>query len=76
MDEPLPYVDVEVKKAFSNLITKLIEEKLVSQLIITSQSRDFIEMIIEEAKKTEIPTELIEVTRRNGERELSIKYVT
>ncbi len=76
MDEPLPYVDVEVKKAFSNLITKLIEEKLVSQLIITSQSRDFIEMIIEEAKKTEIPTELIEVARRNGERELSIKYVT
>ncbi len=75
MDEPLPYVDVEVKKAFSNLITKLIEEKLVSQLIITSQSRDFIEMIIEEAKKTEIPTELIEVARRNGERELSIKYV-
>ncbi len=75
MDEPIPYVDIGVKRSFANLVTRLIRERLVSQLIITSQSRDFIETIIEEAEKENIPVELVEIERRDSERSLRISYI-
>ncbi len=75
MDEPIPYVDVEVRKAFASLITRLITERLVSQLVITSQSREFIDQIVQEARSKNVPVELIEIERIDGDRRVKVSYV-
>ncbi len=75
MDEPIPYVDVEVRRAFAELITRLITERLVSQLVVTSQSREFIEQIVEEARRQKVPVELIEIERIDGDRRIKVSYI-
>jgi len=76
MDEPIPYVDIGVKRSFANLVVRLVKERLVSQLVITSQSRDFIDIIIEEARRNNIPVEFVEIERKDSERSIKVNYIS
>ncbi len=63
MDEPIPYVDIEVRRAFAKLLIKLLSDGMVSQLIITTQSKELTQELISEAKNIKIPITLIELSK-------------
>ncbi len=75
MDEPMPYVDVAIRSSFSTLISKLVKECLVNQLIITSQSREFIDQIIREALKNNINTTLLSIEREDSQRRIKVEKI-
>ncbi len=75
MDEPIPYVDVAIRSSFASLVTKLILEKFVRQVIITSQSREFINNIISEASKNGIKVSMINIVREDSRRKIVIEKV-
>ncbi len=57
-DEPLPYVDREVKSAFVNMVKNLAERY---QLFLASQSREFIDMLRES-----LPAKLFTISKRES----------
>ena len=75
MDEPMPYVDVAIRSSFSTLVSKLVKECLVNQLIITSQSREFIDQIIREALKNNINTTLLSIEREDSQRRIKVEKI-
>ena len=75
MDEPIPYVDINVRQMFSKLITKLISEGIVNQIIIATQNKELVSMLINDAKEFNITTQLIEIIREDNKRELKITQI-
>lgn len=63
MDEPIPYVDIEVRRAFARLSTRLLSDGMISQLIIATQSRELTQEFISEAKNMKVPVMLIELSK-------------
>ncbi len=73
MDEPIPYVDEAIRSSFARLVTSLVKQGLVSQLIVTSQSREFIEKVVNEASANDIPVMLIRIVREDSQRRIEIE---
>ncbi|MEM1597094.1 MAG: SMC family ATPase [Pyrobaculum sp.] len=60
-DEPIPYVDVNVRKAFSELVKTLSERY---QIILATQSREFAELLKTEVQNAKFYTVVKEETSR------------
>ncbi|NPB00488.1 MAG: SMC family ATPase [Crenarchaeota archaeon] len=73
MDEPIPYVDEAIRASFAKLVTSLVREGLVNQLIVTSQSREFIEQVVSEASLNEIPVTFIRIVREGSQRRIEVE---
>ncbi|GGP21211.1 chromosome segregation protein SMC [Thermocladium modestius] len=61
MDEPLPYVDENVKKALAALLVNILREGITNQVIIATQDSTLMNVISEEAKDTGIGIGTIEL---------------
>ncbi|MFB6470543.1 MAG: AAA family ATPase [Vulcanisaeta sp. AZ3] len=70
MDEPIPYVDENIRKAFATLLARLIKEGLVGQIIITTQSDELKNDITNAAREAGIKYSVIELIKRDNEREI------
>ncbi|NPA23774.1 MAG: SMC family ATPase [Crenarchaeota archaeon] len=73
MDEPIPYVDEAIRSSFAKLAASLIRQGLVSQLIITSQSREFIDQVVSEASSQNIPVTLLKIVREDSKRRIEVE---
>ncbi|BDR91769.1 AAA family ATPase [Vulcanisaeta souniana] len=70
MDEPVPYVDQNIRKAFATLLTRFIGEELIGQVIITTQSGDLVNDITNAAKENGIKYKVIKLIKDGNERRI------
>ncbi|WP_243670974.1 hypothetical protein [Vulcanisaeta sp. JCM 16161] len=70
MDEPIPYVDVNIRRAFASLLARFISEGLVNQVIITTQSEDLVNDIINAARETNVKYSIIRLVKEGNERRI------
>ena len=70
MDEPIPYVDQNIRKAFASLLVRLIKEGLVGQVIITTQSEDLANEIVSTARDEGVEYNMIKLVKEGNERRI------
>ncbi len=73
MDEPVPYVDAEMRRSFSRLVAKMISNKLVGQVIIATQSEELKRSLIEEARGSKVPVRSLTIVRGDGTRRIAVE---
>ena len=70
MDEPIPYVDANIRRAFASLLARFISEGLVGQVIITTQSEDLVNDIINAAREANVKYSIIRLVKEGNERRI------
>ncbi|WP_243677860.1 hypothetical protein [Vulcanisaeta distributa] len=70
MDEPIPYVDVNIRRAFAALLTRFVNEGLVGQVIITTQSEDLVNDIVKAAEEANVKYSVIRLVKEGNERRI------
>ncbi|WP_054848701.1 AAA family ATPase [Vulcanisaeta sp. JCM 14467] len=70
MDEPIPYVDANIRRAFASLLARFIGEGLVGQVIITTQSEDLVNDIINAAREANVKYSIIRLVKEGNERRI------
>ena len=63
MDEPIPYVDVNAKRAFSETITKAISEGMIKQVILATQDDTLLEALIKSSEDSKVRSNVIKLQR-------------
>ncbi len=70
MDEPIPYVDANIRRAFASLLARFVSEGLVGQVIITTQSEDLVNDIVSAAKEAGVKYGIIRLVKEGSERRI------
>ncbi|WP_238375023.1 AAA family ATPase [Vulcanisaeta thermophila] len=70
MDEPVPYIDENIRRAFANLLVKFIKEGLIGQVIITTQSTELANNIVSAAENEGLSYNLIRIIKGVNERRI------
>jgi len=70
MDEPIPYVDQNIRRAFASLLARLIREGLVGQVIITTQSEDLRNDVVNAARDAGINCRVVRLVKEGNERKI------
>jgi len=70
MDEPIPYVDQNIRRAFASLLVRLIKEGLVGQVIITTQSEDLRNDVVNAARDAGINCRVVRLVKEGNERKI------
>ncbi|MCG2862948.1 MAG: SMC family ATPase [Vulcanisaeta sp.] len=70
MDEPIPYVDQNIRRAFASLLARLVKEGLVGQVIITTQSEDLLNDILDAARNAGVNYSITRLVKVGGERRI------
>ena len=63
MDEPLPYVDENVKSSFANLLINILREGISKQVIVATQDSSLMDSIVEKAKQSNIDINIIKLDK-------------
>ncbi len=70
MDEPIPYVDENIRRSFSNLIARLVKEGLVGQVILTTQSEELLKDVINACKSLGVEIHVTRIIKEGTSRRL------
>jgi exonuclease SbcC len=70
MDEPIPYVDQNIRRAFASLLARLVKEGLVGQVIITTQSEDLMNDVVNAARNAGINYKVVRLMKEGNERKI------
>jgi len=67
MDEPIPYVDSNMREAFAKLLSQLVRGGFVRQVIIATQSEELVNDIVRELGNA---SKVIRIIKEGGERRI------
>ncbi|ADY02233.1 SMC domain-containing protein [Vulcanisaeta moutnovskia 768-28] len=70
MDEPIPYVDENIRRAFASLLTRFISEGLINQVIITTQSEGLVNDIVNAAREANVRYSMIKLIKEENKRRI------
>ena len=59
MDEPIPYVDANAKRTFSETITRAISEGMINQVILATQDDALLEALIKSSEGSKVRSNII-----------------